>query len=281
MDFVNQISRWIAGFILALIEKTETFWEHLLLARTTPIQVVIDILLISILFYWLIMLIKGTRTLHILTGLIILGSVFLVSLTLNLVALNWILNRFLTMLLVAIPVIFQPELRRGLEKLGQARFFARARARELDVIINQVLSAADLLAEQKQGALMVFQREDNLQEYLETGIPLEARVSKELLGSIFNAKGPLHDGAVIIKNNRILAASCILPLSYKEMSSSFGTRHKAGLGLAENTDAVVLIISEEKGSFALAANGHLQADLSLSKLQILLKNYLKPKSKKS
>ncbi|MBI2463354.1 TIGR00159 family protein [Candidatus Peregrinibacteria bacterium] len=271
-DFIWNIQNVLADILFFIVEKTGTFWERFFqLAQYSLGQMILDIVLVAILFYWLIKLVQGTRAIHILTGLAILVIIFLVSEKLELIALGWLLRKLLTVMLVAVPIIFQQELRRGLEKLGQTRFFTREREKELDSLINIIVKVCSEMSKSKIGALIVLKGEDSLKEYEETGVRLDAKVSSELLLNIFHPKTPLHDGAVIIEIPKLVAASCILPLSFKSLPGSFGTRHKAALGLAETTDAKIVLVSEEKGTISYAENGKLQKDISPEKLQEELK----------
>jgi diadenylate cyclase len=273
------IARWIADFIFFVGGITQSFWENLTLLNFAPIQIAIDIILVSILFYFIFLLLKGSRAVNILIGLSIIGLVFLISQAFNLVALGWLLERFFTVLLVAIPIIFQQELRMGLEKLGHTKLFSNFKSGHIDRIISGIVEACEVMAKEKTGALIVFQHQTPLKEYVDTGVELDAKVSKELLLTTFKKNTPLHDGAVIIDKDRVLAASCILPHTYKNQSSEMGTRHKAALGLSENTDASVIVISEERGAISWARKGQIDKNISLEQLQEKLKTVLKPNKK--
>lgn len=278
-------SRWLADAVLFIGRQAQGFWENLALLNFSPGQVVIDILLVSILFYYIFVLLKGTRAVNILFGLIIVGFVFALSKALQLVTLGWLLDRFLTVILVAIPVIFQQELRMALERIGHTKIPTSQKERELTAMIHNLVESCDYMGKQKIGALIVLENSVPLKEYVDTGIPLNSRLSKELILSIFMNRSPLHDGAVIIKDGLLAAASCVLPHSFKTYNQALGTRHKAALGLAENTDAKIIVVSEEKGSISFAQNGHLEQNISLPRLQSLLTDFLKPprhhKKKKS
>lgn len=277
-ELIWNLQNIFADILFFIVEKTGTFWERFFqLAEYSVGQMILDILLVAILFYWLIKLVQGTRAIHIITGLAILVVIFLVSEELELIALGWLVGKLLTVMLVAVPIIFQQELRRGLEKLGQTRFFTREREKELDSLINTIVKACSEMSKSKIGSLIVLRGEDSLKEYEETGVRLDAKVSSELLQNIFHPKTPLHDGAVIIEIPRLIAASCILPLSFKSMPSNVGTRHKAALGLSETTDARIILVSEEKGTISFAENGKLQKDISPEKLQEELKKSFAPK----
>lgn len=252
MNFINEI---ISKTILLVTEKTTSFWENILLLEISYWQIFLDIFLVSIIFYYISRLLKGSRTTHVLIGLVIIAVTYLLSQALGLFALKWLLDKFMTFLIVAIPILFQQELRRGLEKLGQqTNFFNMNRQHDVDLLINEVVSACSAIRKMKKGALIVFRRKDLLKEYVDTGTILDSKLNKELIISIFANKSPLHDGAVIIENWKIKAAGCILPHTFRKYSSSFGTRHKAALGISEMTDAVVISISEEQGTISFIVN---------------------------
>jgi diadenylate cyclase len=199
----------------------------------------------------------------------------LIGRLMNLVLLNWILQYIMAMLVVAIPIVFQPELRNALERLGRTRFIKDfGRGTQLNVV-NEVLAAVDILSKQKIGALIVFQRKTGLREYIERGAELDAVVSAELLLSIFFPRSPLHDGAVIISGSKIVAASVTLPVSDFEASSKMGTRHRAGLGITENSDAVSVIVSEETGNVSLAADGAIERRIGSDRLENRLRSLLR------
>ena len=195
---------------------------------------------------------------------------------LELFATGWLLDRFLTVILVAIPVIFQQELRRGLEKLGQTRLFS-SKAQASGILISNIVEATVDMAKHKVGSLIVLKNYVNLNEYAETGIPIDSKISKELLQNIFYPKSPLHDGAIIIENARIKAAACVLPHSFKATDRQLGTRHKAAMGLSENTDAEVIVVSEERGTISYSKNGNLDRNIEPEKLQKYLETlFFKP-----
>ena len=277
MNFINNI---VADFILFISREIGLFWENLILMQLSWPQVIIDILLVSIVFYYLFLLLKGSRAVHIIIGLAILAFIFILSNILHLFATGWLLDRFLTIILVAIPVIFQQELRRGLEKLGQTKIFSNNEFNASDILISNLVEASMTMAQNKIGALIVLHNDVSLNEYAETGVQINGKVSKELLLNIFFPKSPLHDGAVIIKGDKILAAACILPHSYKISDHTLGTRHKAAIGLAENTDAHIIVVSEEKGTISYAHNGRLDRNITPEKLQKFLEEFYKPKPKK-
>jgi diadenylate cyclase len=271
------ISNTIANFILLLADKAGVFWGNLILLNFSWQQIVLDILLVSIIFYFVFSLIKGSRAKHVLIGISIIGFIYLLSKTFQLVTLSWLLDRFMTIVLVAIPVVFQKELRMGLERLGHTKIFLNQKAHQIDRMIINIADACEKMAQEKIGALVVIQNETPLKEYIDTGIKLNAEVSEELLLSIFKPGAPLHDGAAIIADEKIQAASCILPHSFEMTGSSMGTRHKAAIGLSENTDANVIVISEEKGTISYAKDGKIEKNIKSLDLQLKLNQLLNPK----
>jgi diadenylate cyclase len=225
---------------------------------TVTLVDLIDLLIVSWIFYKVYQYFKGTRAGQMLVGLIILLiSSFLFN-ALGLSATSWLVNQFQTVWVVAFVILFQPEIRRLLIYVGQNRFFRTIFRVETSKTIEAIVESANELVSRKWGALIVVQRETGLRMYKEAGNPLKAEVTSPLLISIFNPTSPLHDGAVIIQNDIIEAASCILPLTESSMiDPSMGTRHRAALGLSEETDAIVIIVSEETMRISVAENGRL------------------------
>lgn len=275
MEFFNQI---ISKAVFLLAQQSSAFWQSFAYSNISWWQAFIDILLVAVVVYYLFTLVRGTRAVNILMGLIILSVVFIISKSLQLLTLGWLLDRFLTVVLVAIPVIFQQELRMGLEKLGHTPFSSTEKNSD-DAIIPAIVEACDYLSRNKTGALIVIQHGIALKEYIETGVKMESSISKELLINIFYGRGPLHDGAVIIDKQKIIAAACVLPNSFGTTNKNLGTRHKAAIGLSEHTDATVIVVSEEKGILSFAKNGRLEKDITPARLQQLLKIVLKPSNK--
>lgn len=265
----------MSGKVLSVSSKASYFFDNLN-ATAWPL-IVFDVLIVTILFYWAYIFLRETRAMRILYGLFFLLALMLIGRLMNLVLLNWILQYIMAMLVVAIPIVFQPELRNALERLGRTRFLRDfGKGTQLNVV-NEVLSAAELLSKQKIGALIVFQRKTGLREYIERGAEIDATVSAELLLSMFFPKSPLHDGAVIISGSKIVAASVTLPVSDFETSSKMGTRHRAGLGITENSDAVSVIVSEETGSISLAYEGEIERRIGLERLESRLRALLRSK----
>jgi diadenylate cyclase len=238
----------------------------------------LDIGLVALVFFGMLRLVRGTQADQLLRGIIILiviggllGSAF------NFPALGWLLSRAVLALLVAIPVIFQPELRRALERLGRAgpRFAQTARdTAAIESALSAVAQTATRLAERKQGALVVLERETGLQSYADTGVRVDAEVTPELLQTIFYTGTMLHDGAVIIRQDRVLAAACILPLTSAFLSDRrMGLRHRAAIGITESTDAVAVVVSEEHGYVSIAHNGRLIRRVDARRLEDVLRTF--------
>jgi diadenylate cyclase len=229
---------------------------------------ILDILIVAFLFYRLFMLIKGTRATQMFVGLFLLIIVSFIARWLNLNALNWILSSLKTVWVIAFVILFQPELRRALTMLGQNRFIGIFLKVEETGTVSEIVKACHQLTMKQLGAIIVIEQDVGLKNYIETGTPLDARVTSELLVTVFTPPSPLHDGAVIIDKNRVVAAGCILPLSSNpRLGRSLGTRHRAGLGLSEETDAIVIIVSEETGMISLAIGGKLRRKLDINTLR--------------
>jgi diadenylate cyclase len=214
---------------------------------------VIDILLVAIVFYLLLSLARGTQAVQLLRGVVLVILVaFLASRILPFTGFSWLLKVSLPALLIAVPVIFQPELRRALERLGRTGGLLLWRQQEdvVERVVDEVAVSAQRLAAERHGALIVFERETGLQEYIETGVPINADVTAELLRTIFHPNTPLHDKALIIRDDQIAAAGCMLPVTHNPQYSGLGTRHRAAIGLTEESDALVVIVSEESGNIS-------------------------------
>lgn len=239
---------------------------------------IVDILLVAFVLYKLFMLIRDTRAIALIKGLLVLGAVTVVSRGLDLHVVNWMLQQGMTVILVALPVVFQPELRRALEQIGRGRFLQSGHGvnvKELERLINEIVAVSESMSKTHTGALIVFEREVGLNDYIDTGIAIDSIVSKELLGNIFIPNTPLHDGAVIIRENRIMAAGCLLPLtSDRSLSTELGTRHRAAIGISEIADAVVIVVSEETGSISYTYGGHIYRHLDSNSLRNVLKSFL-------
>ncbi|EGS35725.1 TIGR00159 family protein [Megasphaera sp. UPII 135-E] len=241
---------------------------------------IIDILLVAFVLYKLYYLIYNTRAVALIKGLLVLGIVTVVSKVLDLHVINWLLQQGMTVILVALPVVFQPELRRALEQIGRGHLFRSGQvinAEELEHLVDEVVAVTESLSKTRTGALLVFEREVGLNDYIDTGIFIQGIVSRELLGNIFIPNTPLHDGAVIIRENEIMAAGCLLPLtSDRSLSTELGTRHRAAIGISEITDAVVVVVSEETGAISYTYGGHIYRHLEAKSLHKVLLNFLRP-----
>jgi diadenylate cyclase len=238
-----------------------------------PIDV-LDIFLIALLIYGVFLLLRGTAAIALLRGAaIILIVIAILAQALNLTVLDFVIRNSLTGLIIAVPIIFQPEIRRALERVGRTGFRVWTRS-PYDQLIDTVGRTAMELASRKHGALIVFERETGLQSYVDSGVPLDAVPSVELLEGIFFPNAPLHDGAVVLRESRVVAAGCTLPLSETRLSGEMGLRHRAGLGVTEGTDAVSLMVSEETGTVAVAADGRLYPRLDEARLRGLLTRLL-------
>lgn len=242
---------------------------------------VIDILVVALIIYWLLWVAQGTRATMLIRGIVtLLAGVFLVGATFQLTALNWVLGQTWPVLLISLPVIFQPEIRRALEQLGQTRAWMpqlRPGANETaDRTVNELVKAATQLARLRYGALIVLERETGLQDYVERGVPIDGLLTRQLLINLFYPNSPLHDGAAVVRDGRIVAASVVLPLSDNTAATSqLGTRHRAALGITEQSDAIAVVVSEETGQISVAENGHLIRNLDAERLEEQLRLLLK------
>jgi diadenylate cyclase len=247
------------------------------------LRAAVDILIVAYLIYKLIWLIRGTRAEQLLKGVIILiGFSVLVSFF-QLEVLSWILNKLWLVFAIMLPIVFQPELRRILEQIGQRTFFAGTKIwtdrEKTQIMIGELVEALSILAQRKVGALIVLVRDTVIDEFLDSGRLLHADVTAALLINIFEPNTPLHDGAVIIDGNRITKAACFLPLSINpKIDPLLGTRHRAGLGISELSDAIVLVASEETGTLSLIRGGHITRYMDQNLLVTILTNELLPKN---
>ncbi len=237
----------------------------------------LDIVIVAVFLYLFFSLIKGTRAVQIIQGVGVLLSIMFISYLLQLDTVYWVLRYSLFTIAVAIPIVFQPELRRALGAIGRGGLFTAPKTaldKETIVkIVDEISWTASILSQAKIGALMVIEKETGMEEFIETGTRVNGEVSSKLLLSIFMPKSPLHDGAVILRGNKVVAASCYLPLSENVPSSRenpLGTRHRASIGITEQTDAVVVIVSEETGAISVARNGKLTKQLGEETLKKVL-----------
>ncbi|MBI3635885.1 MAG: TIGR00159 family protein [Candidatus Rokubacteria bacterium] len=229
---------------------------------------VLDIILVSYIVYRLLLLIKGTRAVQMLTGLGVLGLAFVASIRLELFTLHWLLSYFFDSLILIVIVLFQDDLRRALTHVGKNPFFSSASAEEEREMVDEISKAATRMAKERTGALIVIERETGLKNFIDTGSKIDARVRSELIYSIFITSSPIHDGAVIVSNGRIAAAGCFLPLSKNpNIDKKLGTRHRAAIGLSEETDAIIILCSEEAGEAHLVRGGKMTQNLSEEELR--------------
>jgi diadenylate cyclase len=246
----------------------------------------IDVALVTLVVFFLLRLLRGTQAVILLRGMIVLIiTIALLTSLLNLPAFTWLLNNALPALLVAIPVIFAPEIRRALERLGRtgSMFSVSASPDQVERLIDTICSTAQRLSDRRYGALVVIEREIPLEEYMETGVRLDAQLTPELLLQIFHINTPLHDGAVIIEEGRIAAASCVMPLSSsgtltRTPERQMGLRHRAALGISEVSDAVSVVVSEETGGISVTHNGRIIRRLDQARLRNILTAFFRPRS---
>ena len=241
----------------------------------------LDILLVAFLIYRLLPLIRTPNTMRVAKAVVVVMVILGLAEVLHLYAMSFILNQFLSIGLIALVVLFQPELRRMLDHLGSVRlgalFGGVKPVAEMDMVISQTVAACDCMSREKVGALIVFTRETSLEDYVKTGTTIDGQVSEQLIRNIFFPKAALHDGAMIIREGKIKAAGCVLPLSTSDrLAADLGTRHRAGVGMSENSDAVVVIVSEETGTISVAMGGMLKRHLAPKTLEKLLRNALCP-----
>jgi diadenylate cyclase len=246
-------------------------WPHI------PVVPVIDILLVAFLIYQFLALVRGTRAAPMLVGVATLALAFYFARLGELRTLNWLLSTLLPYVVFALIVVFQSEIRHALANLGSRVSLMRSSSSVADVYDDIVL-AANLFSQNQTGALIVIEREIGLRTYIESGVSLDARLSYDLLATIFRPSAPLHDGAVIVQRDRIAAAACFLPLSMNPvLSIQLGTRHRAGIGITEETDAVAVIVSEETGTISIAVAGSIERELTVDRLRerlsVLLRRY--------
>jgi uncharacterized protein (TIGR00159 family) len=239
----------------------------------------LDILLVACVIYWIILLIKGTRAVQMLFGLAVIFLVYLGSKVTGLFTLQWILDNFISSIVIVIVVLFQHDIRRALIHVGKNPFFSDVSYREETEIIDELVKACVNLASKKIGALIVIERETGIKDILEMGVEIDARVASDLISAIFLPYSPIHDGAIIIQQGRLKRAGCFLPLSQShDISKQYGTRHRAAIGLTELVDAVIIVVSEETGKISLVVSGKITRDLDSSSLRWFLKRLLEPEA---
>ncbi|MBN1667865.1 MAG: diadenylate cyclase CdaA [Anaerolineales bacterium] len=245
---------------------------------------ILDILLVALVFYVILLLLRDTQAMVLLRGGLLLLALLAILTSLQVLpAFEWLVSNTLPALLIAIPVIFAPEIRRALERLGRPGSMVVSGQRNIDTqqIIEILVAAVSRLADRNHGALLILQRYDGLQEYVVTGVPLDSQITPELLLQVFYPNTPLHDGAVIISGTRLIAAACVLPLSAsgsltRTPERQMGLRHRAALGISEVSDAVALVVSEETGSISIANGGRMISNLTPERLENILQTFYKP-----
>lgn len=257
----------------------EFFQNQLLAIPPIGFMDVFDILVVAFLFYTVLRLIRSTSAARVARAILLLLAVTWLTGLVHMYTLNWILNKILELGIIALVIMFQPELRRGLERVG-GKFMLHLsdnginRSTE-ESAIEATVKACETMSRERIGVLIVFERESSLEDYIRKGTPIDAKVTEQLLRSLFYPNTSLHDGAVIIRNGRIAAAGCVMPLSSNDtLSSDLGTRHRAGIGTSEEFDAVSVIVSEETGTISVAVNGMLKRHLAPQTLEKLLSNEL-------
>ena len=252
-----------------------------LLSRLGDPRNIVDVLVVTVIFYWLLWVAQGTRATQLIRGIVILlAIVYFLGTSLDLTTLNWLLSNTWPALVVAIPIIFQPELRRALEQLGHTGawlpHFSSSEDATQERMVDELVRAAAQLARHRYGALIVIERETGLQDYAERGVPIDAYLTRQLLINIFYPNSPLHDAAVVVSGDRILSASVVLPLTDNiSATGQLGTRHRAAIGITEESDALAVVVSEETGLIAVAHNGRLIRSLDQDRLRRVLRSLLR------
>jgi uncharacterized protein (TIGR00159 family) len=245
-----------------------------LAANFDPVRDTLDVLLVAVGIYWLLLLIKGTRAVQILVGLGALIGLRVTADFLELLTLAWLLDNFLGPAVLIVVILFQADIRRGLSRLGRG-FFPQLSERQESQMVEEVVRAVQALAARRTGALIVLERRTGLDDQIEAGTPLDAAVTKELLTSIFLPSSPLHDGAVLIQEGRLSYAGTILPLTLRtDLPEGVGTRHRAAVGITEETDAVVVVVSEETGAISVVMGGEMTRGLDGPRLRVVLRDAL-------
>ena len=243
-------------------------------SRFDPFRDTVDILLVMAGIYWLLLLIRGTRAIQILVGLIVLIALSLASELFQLAALGMILERFLGSAVLIIVILFQNDIRRALARVGRGFFPSFSAEQELQVV-EEIVRSAGALSQRRHGALIVLERESNLGDLIEAGVTVDAQISKDLLTSIFQPSSPMHDGAVVIQEGRISSAGCILPLTLRtDLPEGLGTRHRAAIGITEETDALVVVVSEETANISVVLSGEMLRGLDAPRLRVILRDIL-------
>lgn len=244
-----------------------------ILSTVGPLDI-LDILIVAIILYKVYEMLQDTRAITLVKGLLVLLGITLVCNWMELHVISWLLQKTVTLIFVALPIVFQPELRRALEHLGQGRFLGNAALlddEQARSVVHELVRAVRTLASTKTGALLVIERNMGLNDISATGIQIDGLITAEFLLNVFIPNTPLHDGAAVIRGNRLIAAGCLLPLTENRMlSTELGTRHRAAIGLSEQCDALIVVVSEETGTISIAENGHIMRHLDKETLQAML-----------
>lgn len=252
------------------LEQIARYWPHL------PLNAVFDILVVAFLIYQFLSLIRGTRAAPMLLGVGTLVIAFYLAHLAELRTVDWLVRNVVPYAIFALVVVFQSEIRHALARLGRKLTFSRMQSANGLESYDDIVLAANLFSQNQTGALIVIEREIGLRTYIESGVPLDAQLSYDLLATIFRPSAPLHDGAVIVRKDRVAAAACFLPLSMNPLlSTQMGTRHRAGIGITEETDAISVIVSEESGAISLATGGHAERDITPERLRERLAELLR------
>src|SRR6266849_575526 len=267
---MEAIQRWFSYFLNILSMGQPFGWNN-----------VLEVLIVAVFIYYVLLLIRGTRPVQLLIGVLVLVLIYFVATSLHLTLTTLLLQALFAVALIALVVVFQPELRRALGQIGQLgplnRLLSPGSEEELGGIVDEVVRAALLISEAKHGALIVLERATGLQDYSETGVPVNGKLTAELLASIFMTRSPLHDGAVIVRGGQILAAACLLPLeeTAERTAHRYGMRHRAALSISAQTDAIVIVVSEETQAISIAAGGRIIGALDEERLRRVLSSLLR------
>lgn len=246
----------------------ENLKNMLSLVSSFSVSDFLDICLVTFIIYNVIKLIRQTKAIQLVKGIVFLGAIFVAVKAMNMQVTSYILSRVFADVVLVMLLLFQPEIRRVLESMGKKRFGSRGTAlEEADETITAVCKACSNMSDKKVGALIVFEKDTLLGEIADSGNKIDALATSEMIGNIFYPKAPLHDGAAIIRNNRVVSAGCILPLTHDSLTSDLGTRHRAAVGLSEQSDAVIVVVSEETGAISVAYQGKLRRNLSPGELR--------------
>lgn len=241
-------------------------------------EIMLEVFLLWAGFYLVFLLLKGTIAEQVLKGLIIVSVIVVITKSMNLFIINWMLTRLLAISVIAFIIIFQPEIRRGLARIGRFGVFSE----ETTEVLGEVAKAATILSKKRVGALIALEREIGLRRYVESGVTIDSIVTSELVNTIFTPNTPLHDGGIIVSEQRIEAAACLFPLTQNpNVPKTMGTRHRAALGLSEETDAVIVVVSEQTGEISVAAAGRITKDVDPKNLGKMLERMYMPNGKKS